>query len=318
MSDEVEIVKAGVQATVQGVFAPFNQLITNLLGPVTEEIGVDWRNRYVVYRTARTARLLARVQEVFDAREVQPHPIPPKLLASVLENGSVEEDDSLQDRWAALLINGGPGREEKQLLNSAPEILKQINKWEAMLLERCMFALKPEDYMPLPIPAVRSQLNTIDEWAMDLRNNHGFDCSGRRWSIDTGIMIQNLVRLRLLKTREENGKEIDIFLTTLGYHFLLLCSYPKPGPQEPTPLVKSRVYLIRWTFKNEGEGEVQYHFSMTAQGAATWERREDAEAYVRKINEEDATFSSADKQYSIANPVIEKREDGKFVVSCEI
>ena len=41
MSDEVEIVKAGVQATVQGFFAPYNQLMLNLLGPVTEEIGLD-------------------------------------------------------------------------------------------------------------------------------------------------------------------------------------------------------------------------------------------------------------------------------------
>ncbi len=170
MSDDVEIVKAGVQATVQGFFAPYNQLMLNLLGPVTEEIGLDWRDRYRSLRTARTGRLLARIEEGFAVKQTEPHPVPPKLLATVLENGSLEEDDSLQDRWAALLINAGPsGQEEQLLLNSAPEMLKQLNKWEIMLLERCMKVLEPDDYIPLPVPEVRSQRDAIHEWALDLR-----------------------------------------------------------------------------------------------------------------------------------------------------
>ena len=251
-------------------------------------------------------------------KQTEPHPVPLKLLATVLENGSLEEDDSLQDRWAALLINAGPsGQEEKLLLNSAPEMLKQLNKWEIMLLERCMEALKPDDYMPLPVPEVRSQLNTIHEWSLDLRQNHpGFDRSGMRYSIDFGIMIQNLVRLRLLKTKEENGKEVDNFLTTLGYHFVLLCNFPRPWVQGPPP-PPMKIWIREWAFEDERDEERNYIFGGTQQSAKTWNLRKDAEAYMRRITNEGGMFISVSGRYTCKNFAVEQSEDGKFVISCD-
>ncbi len=115
-----------------------------------------------------------------------------------------------------------------------------------------------------------------------------------RYSIDFGIMIQNLVRLRLLKTKEENGKEMDIFLTTLGYHFVLLCNFPRPwveGP--PPPFVPMKFWIIKWGFEDDREEERNYNFGANQRSATTWNLREDAEAYMRRITDEggDVHFS---------------------------
>jgi hypothetical protein len=234
MSDDSEIVKAVAQGTVEGAFAPFGKLITNLLGPVSEEMGYSLRDRFLAYRTSRTKRLLGRVQEIFEERQIEPHSVPPKLLSAVMENGSLEEDDSLQDRWAALLVNATGTQFGWELLTtSAPEILKQLNKWEAMLLERCCAALTMEEISPLPNPETLGQHDAIYKWEIDLRFNHGFDRSGMQYSTDFATMKENLVRLGLLRRKEEGGKTVDLVLTLLGYHFIILCHSPRPESGQP-------------------------------------------------------------------------------------
>ncbi len=234
MGDDAEIVKAVAQGTVEGAFAPFGKLVTNLLGPITEEMGHSLRDRFLAYRTSRTKRLLGRVQEIFEEQQIEPQPVRPKLLAAVLENGSLEEDDSLQDRWAMLLVNSS-ARRGKDLLPSASEILKQLNPWEVMLLQRCYNALTMDSVYPYPHPESQSQRPVVSGWHNDLRFEHHFDQPSMGYSYDFAIMTDNLLRLGLLRRKEDNDGDADVVLTTIGYEFIELCQVEYKGPREYAP-----------------------------------------------------------------------------------
>jgi len=201
MSDDAEIVKAVAEGTMNGIMEPFKDLLGLLFRPVAGEIGEDLRDRYVTFRRTRTERLLTRTRQFIDERISDPQPVPPKLLAAIIENGTLEEDDYLQDRWATLLAHSSEKRgTDRDLLPSAVEILKQINRWEVLLLTNCDAWLTMDDVCPVPHPENRSQLPVIRDW-----QNH------------LGLLRQN--------SPGPNG-ERDIVLTYLGYSFIMLCGSP--------------------------------------------------------------------------------------------
>ena len=182
-------------------------------------------DRYARYRKSRMARLLTRTQEIMEEYRLEPKLVPPKLLSAILENGSIEDDDSLQDRWAALLAHSSVRPLQRgKLLTSAIEILKQINKWEAMLLQMLMATMTMEEIAPLPRPDKKSQGETIHAWKIELRHNHGFDRSGMEYEIDFELMLENLQRLGLLRREVRSDGSIDMFFTLLAYEFVLLCT----------------------------------------------------------------------------------------------
>jgi len=228
MSDDAEIVKAVAEGTMNGIMEPFKDLLGLLFRPVAGEIGEDLRDRYVTFRRTRTERLLTRTRQFIDERISDPQPVPPKLLAAIIENGTLEEDDYLQDRWATLLAHSSEKRgTDRDLLPSAVEILKQINRWEVLLLTNCDAWLTMDDVCPVPHPENRSQLPVIRDWQNHLRFELGFDGPSMRAQFDTSLMLENLLRLGLLRQNSPgpNG-ERDIVLTYLGYSFIMLCGSP--------------------------------------------------------------------------------------------
>jgi Abortive infection alpha len=195
--DDAELIKAGAQGIVEGVMKPFGDLLQALLGPGMEEAGLLIRDSIRTYRVSRTQRLLGRADAMFKASETTPGPITPKLLITILENGSLEDNDDLQDRWAALLVNSSGSNRSRDLLPSAPEILKQLNPWEVLLLQNCFDALTMDSLVPYPHPIRQSQLRTITDWENELRFKRGFDQSGMGYNYDFNVMIDNLLRLGL-------------------------------------------------------------------------------------------------------------------------
>jgi hypothetical protein len=62
--------------------------------------------------------------------------VPLKILHPLIENCSLEKDDSLQEKWAALLANAANPAPPNLVLPAFAEILKQLSPIEAALLER--------------------------------------------------------------------------------------------------------------------------------------------------------------------------------------
>jgi len=136
VADEDKLVKAGVEAALK----PFADLLDKIAGPGLEELGLTLKDHVRVFRLGRQVRLLKRTKEILEEAGIEPKRVPLKLLGPIIESGSLEEDDILQDKWAALLANAAADVEKVH--PGFPEVLKQLSANEVLYLRTLHFVIK--------------------------------------------------------------------------------------------------------------------------------------------------------------------------------
>jgi len=218
MGDEDDLVKAGVEGAVGGIVAPFADLLNKLVGPAAEALGLTLKDQVQFFRLKRYKRLMERSKLMFDNMQREPEQVELKLLLPILEIGSLEENDELQDRWAALLVNSSG---KNTLLPGAPDILRQLAPFEVLLLQLCYdFVCGPYDFLDLG----KKPLNDIvQQWYVVLVEKHRFKKPGMEHHRDLGVMIDNLTRLGLLIRKPSEGTPRSFYMTPLGFEFVGLC-----------------------------------------------------------------------------------------------
>lgn len=132
MTDEENaalIIKTGVQQ----LFVPLHQLLGKLLGPAATEVGLSLSDSVKVWRFKRQVRLLQEVKRLVEQNDKDIKPIATRLFFPILEAASIEDEDEMQTRWAALLAN------EATIVGSVHpsfiDILKQLTPVDARLLD---------------------------------------------------------------------------------------------------------------------------------------------------------------------------------------
>jgi hypothetical protein len=182
---------------------------TGALGPVRESTG--WLGDVIrAKREAHAAKVFMRATEKIKASGLPAHAVRDKVLRAVVEDGSMEDDEEMQERWATLLANAATDQEDKIKL-VYPKILAELEPKEALLLERL--------WEKTPNPAEEPFETVGYETTSDL-----VDMAG----------LYNLERLGLLKwiwstgtTWDElsNGQVtlIGVQLTELGWEFVKAC-----------------------------------------------------------------------------------------------
>jgi hypothetical protein len=90
-----------------------------------------------VIQMRRLKRLLEKTQQRFDENGVKPGAVKFSLLNDIINHGSAEDDDDLQDRWENLLSKAADPRSDSNVEPSFPEILRQLSKQEAISLVNC-------------------------------------------------------------------------------------------------------------------------------------------------------------------------------------
>lgn len=130
MSDELVPVAQAIQEVEPAVQA-FAEA-TGVLGPVQELAA--WATDLIHYRRAPyQARLLMGAAEKIRESGLPPSAVPDKLLRAVLEDGPMEDDEDMQDRWANLLANAGIGLASVRA--AFPKILSELEPSEATALD---------------------------------------------------------------------------------------------------------------------------------------------------------------------------------------
>ena len=133
MSDEENaalVIKTGIEQ----VFLPLQQLVDKLLGPAATEIGLSLGDSVKVWRFKRQNRLLQEVKRLIEQTGEDVNPIATRLFFPVLEAASIEDDDEMQTRWAALLANEATS--VGSVHPSFIEILRQMVPDDARLLDK--------------------------------------------------------------------------------------------------------------------------------------------------------------------------------------
>lgn len=159
----LELAKEGVKE----VLAPVTDILRQLLGPAATEAGLELKI------------------------------VTPRILFPILESGSIEDDENMRDRWAALLANTATGNYQDRVY---PEILRQLSAADAQLLRMCLYVVLRAPYNRMAPPWANSVSPAINEFNEAKRRHDVWECQhvGNPVSFPTSdLSVENLTRLGL-------------------------------------------------------------------------------------------------------------------------
>jgi hypothetical protein len=203
MADEENAAPA-IKTGIEQMLLPLQKLVDKLLGPAATEVGLSLSDSLKVWRFKRQIRLLQEVKRLLDQSGQDIKPIATRLFFPVLEAASIEDDDEMQTRWAALLANEAIS--VGSVHPSFIDILKQLAPGDARLLDR------------ISDSCTSTNTHTIQWWMISPRSQP------EQRERDQGA-IGNLVRLGLVVT-DYDLVDTNRQLKIVGGHAQLL-STPK-------------------------------------------------------------------------------------------
>lgn len=219
MSEELELAAKAVQEVLPAVedFAE----AAGLTAPVREL--ASWVTDLIRYRRApHQAKLLVSAAAKVRASGLPPRAVSDKLLRAVLEEGPLEDDENMRDRWANLLANGCTDSYARAR-PAYVDVLRQLEPIEAQMLDQIV--------RMWDIPAdPDSEGKYVLEYASDaIKREVGIDDEG----------VDNLERLGLIRfvgagsPKWEDLRDLFEYLrsnvipTAFGLSFVRACQPPQ-------------------------------------------------------------------------------------------
>lgn len=105
-------------------------------GPLEQGVGI-FEDRLKYMRWERQVRYMQRAQDFLRLAGLSAptRPVPLKLAIPLMQGATLEEDDDLQDRWAALLVNAANANFKGEVRRSYAAILEQLTPLDARILD---------------------------------------------------------------------------------------------------------------------------------------------------------------------------------------
>jgi hypothetical protein len=174
--------------------------LDKLLGSPIEETGLIFADNVKLRRFKNQIKIFAKAQKIVEESGINPKIISLKTLVPLLDLSSLEEEETLQDRWTNLIVNYVDSS-KTYTSTIFPFILSQISTEEILILEDLY-----NDKMGKLIPSKSVK----------------------------GISRNNLIRLGLIDTKlpseyvtfiglNDNSSN-HIYLNNLGFEFIECCS----------------------------------------------------------------------------------------------
>jgi hypothetical protein len=188
------------------------EFLQKLIFPPLEEVGFLLADKVKLYRFKNQVEIVSKAEAYLKKHNINTKKVSLKVMAPLLEQCSLEEDEGLQEKWAALLAHTvSEGSELNSTLYS--HILGQMTKSDADL-----FQLLYNN---------STTTTTGFKVSMTIKEHRTIVISGLRKDVkDLDLIIDNLIRLRLIK--EDNPFSTDtenVSLTNLGFRFMSACTF---------------------------------------------------------------------------------------------
>jgi Abortive infection alpha len=264
-----ELVKVGLTA---GAAVPFTAIVKKMLGPAADEIAERVRDEIRVYRYGRQLSLLRKAERLAHEAGFTPKAVPTKLLFALLEGGSLEENEDLHDKWAALLANAASPKMAGWVRPSFGDTLKLMTPEVAHLLD-AVYAQVSEQHSAI-LPADDSGLDYDDgevaggtvSPALKQRSmtrvdlgtyNKLFELFGRTGGTlsppgsfvtssstpreieqeeadwqSFAVIMDELTRFQMWNIRTSANSGDHFYLSSYAAQFLMACHPPEPGVDE--------------------------------------------------------------------------------------
>lgn len=173
---------------------------TGILGPIQEL--AQWATDLIRYRRApHQAKLLKRAAEKIKATGLPASAVPDKLLRIALEDGAMEDDPSLQERWTNLLANAAT--DPSRVHPAFPRMLSEMDSRDARILD----AAHVEETTDVRSQRI-ARMSSVDnpDWPA----------------------LENLGRLGLIYNEPATAGG-RVYITPLGALFVRACEAPEAG-----------------------------------------------------------------------------------------
>jgi hypothetical protein len=198
-----------------------SRFVGTVVGSPSIEIGELIAEEIRAWRFKREIKHLKKAMHHLADAGMTAHSVPLRTLAPLLEAASLEDDESMVDRWASLLANAAGG--DRDVPPSFPSVLREVEPAEARILDHTyetLLAIAPELRANLGI--LKRALVPMAAVPEDRLEFH----------------IENLIRLRLVRGAgqflgDASGTDM-IALTEFGRAFVRAC---RP-PSEPDPPIR--------------------------------------------------------------------------------
>lgn len=212
----LELAKEGLKES----FKTAKEFAGKLVSPALEEGGGIIQDNLKLWRLKNQINILLKAKKFLEDKGIDPKKVLPKTLISILENGSLDEEEEMQNKWAALLANAASSNHNTK--QSFAKILNELSPLEARLLDKLFEEASKETGKK------RFELNFSKDKIMEV-----FGIS----SDEFDIIADNLFRLNLCQAPASHGGvsigEFPIVLRTykfisftpLGYSFVKTCRF---------------------------------------------------------------------------------------------
>jgi hypothetical protein len=191
-------------------------------GPLEQSVGI-FEDKLKYMRWERQVRLMQRAEQ-FLALSGQCAPtraVPMKIAIPLFQGASLEEDDFLQDRWAALLVNAGSASFTGEVRRSYIAILEQLTPLDACILEVVYsFPFEQSQHNGITTAELPNRARIPDEKEQELPLP----------SEEVVLSLSNLVRLGCLRPQMTWGggeSFARVNPTVAGRSFVEACRVPR-------------------------------------------------------------------------------------------
>lgn len=222
MEEESKAVQEVAKATGKGIDAVREAggfIARYVAGPLEEGVGIlSDRLKYV--RWERQVRLMQRADQFLREAglDAPSRAVPLKIAIPLLQAATIEDDDSLQDLFAALLVNAANAASGVEVHRSFIEILGQVTPLEARIL-KVVYSL--------PFDEARHAGITTDALPDSARILADKENATEQPSDEISLALGNLVRVGCVKVPGTwGGGETfsSVNPTLLGREFVRACT----------------------------------------------------------------------------------------------
>ncbi|MCW3084225.1 MAG: hypothetical protein JWP12_1591 [Bacteroidetes bacterium] len=110
-------------------------LLKTLFGPSFNEVGEMIADQVRLRRFTNQIKIFSKAVEKLEQNKINPQKVSLKILAPLIEYSSLEEEESLQDKWSNLVAHILQGDKDVVFQQNCISILNKLSSLEAKLLD---------------------------------------------------------------------------------------------------------------------------------------------------------------------------------------
>jgi hypothetical protein len=206
-----------------------------LLGPFADRAGDKLADHFFKKHSDNATATLVSAAEMLSSAALEIQPVPGRILIPLLQAASLEDDEMLRQKWAALLANAASSTDANKILPAFSEILRQLTPVQAQILDWLFEKASDGGIGFLVWPDVaRAEIETHfhlshDDYALFVSDMDRLQVlEGRR---DTKVpahlsMSTEQMQALIIGRWDSREKYNFVTLTTLGLRFMFACMSP--------------------------------------------------------------------------------------------